>query len=88
MDKPWAMGLPTCPTRNTLKPNTAPNNPTTTTTAAVNEGIPPVAFDTSIAIGVVTDFGANEQMISGVAPNSLAMTTTVTNPTKHPANCE
>jgi hypothetical protein len=28
-----------------------------------------VAFETSIAIGVVTDLGANEQIISGVAPS-------------------
>ena len=66
----------------------APNRPTTITTAAVNEGIPPTADDTSIAIGVVTDLGASDIITSGVAPNSLATIVTETNPTIQPANCD
>ena len=58
------------------------------TTAADKEGIPPVAADTSMAIGEVTDLGANEQITSGVAPNPLAINTTETIPTKHPTNWE
>lgn len=33
---------------------------TQTTTAAVSAGMPPIDFVTSMAIGVVTDFGASE----------------------------
>jgi hypothetical protein len=58
------------------------------TTAAVSEGIPPTAFDTSMAIGVVTDFGANDIITSGEAPINLAIIVTETSPTTQPANCE
>ena len=37
---------------------------TSTTTAAVSDGIPPIALVTSMAIGVVTDFGASERITS------------------------
>ena len=71
-----------------MNPKTAPNKPTNITTAADKEGIPPVAADTSMAIGEVTDLGANEQITSGVAPNPLAISTTEIIPTKHPTNWE
>ena len=37
--------------------------PVTTTMQAVSSGIPPIDFDISTAIGVVTDFGINEVII-------------------------
>ena len=46
--------------RNHLKrngPKMAPVIPAMMTKAAVNEGLPPIASDTSIATGVVNDFG-------------------------------
>ena len=66
----------------------APNSPTTITTAAVKEGIPPTADETSIAIGVVTDLGASDIMTSGVAPSNFATTVTEISPTTQPANCD
>lgn len=39
-----------------------------------------------MAIGVVTDFGANDMITCGEAPISLAMTVTATSPTIQPAN--
>jgi len=48
-------------------PNAAPKIPTKTTTVAVSGGIPPILADISIAMGVVTDFGAREDIISGEA---------------------
>ena len=37
---------------------------------SVREGIPPAAFDTSIAIGVVTDLGASDMITAGEAPSA------------------
>ena len=88
MESPCAIGLLIRPASITLKPSTAPNKPTKITTAADNEGIPPVAADTSMAIGVVTDLGANEQITSGDAPIPLAIKMTDTKPTRHPTNWE
>ena len=69
-----------------LKPQIAPSKPTATTTAAVSDGIPPIALVTSMAIGVVTDFGASERITSCEAPMSLAISTTEITPTIHPAS--
>ena len=84
----WAMELRTCPTSSILNPNTAPNSPTNTTIAAVSEGMPCNDADTSIAIGVVTDLGANEIITASDAPIHFAVNTTETMPTKHPVNWE
>ena len=88
IDNPCAIGLPIFNNWSILNPQIAPNNPTKITTAAVKAGIPPIVFVTSIAIGVVTDFGAKDNMISWLAPIALAISTTETTPTKHPASCE
>ena len=50
--------------RITLNPTMPPKMPTLTTTAAVNEGMPPSVEVTSIAIGVVTDLAASDITIS------------------------
>ena len=50
-DNPCAMGLLTFMICNVLKPSTAPSKPTQTTTAAVSDGMPPMVFVTSMAIG-------------------------------------
>ena len=88
IDKPCAMGLPTCPTCNTLNPQMAPNSPTTITTAAVNEGMPPTESETSIAIGVVTDFGASDIITSGSCTHQFRDNGYRNQPTIHPANWE
>ncbi len=71
IESPWAIGLPTCMIFIVLNPQMAPSKPTATTTAAVSDGIPPIALVTSMAIGVVTDLGANERMTSCEAPINL-----------------
>lgn len=68
IERPCAIGLPTCMIFIVLKPQIAPSKPTATTTAAVSDGIPPIALVTSMAIGVVTDFGASERITSCEAP--------------------
>ena len=69
-----------------LKPQIAPNKPTATTTAAVSDGIPPMALVTSIAIGVVTDLGARDRITSWEAPINFAISTTEITPTMQPAS--
>ena len=69
-------------------PKIAPKMPTTITTEAVSGGIPPIDLEISMAIGVVTDFGASEKITSLDAPISLAISTTETTPAMQPANCE
>lgn len=86
MDNPWAMGLCTWPTCNILKPSMAPNIPTTTTTAAVSEGMPPMLRDTSMAMGVVTDLGASDMATSWLAPHIRATITTETMPDMQPTS--
>ena len=58
IDSPCAFALRTRAKPIVLYPHTAHSKPTLTTTAAVSEGMPPTAFVTSMAIGVVTDFDA------------------------------
>lgn len=86
MERPCAIGLPTCMIFMVLKPQIAPNRPTATTTAAVSDGIPPMALVTSIAIGVVTDFGASDRITSCEAPINFAISTTEITPTMQPAS--
>ena len=69
-----------------IKPQIAPNKPTATTTAAVSDGIPPMALVTSIAIGVVTDLGASDRITSWEAPMNFAISTTEITPTMQPAS--
>ena len=88
MERPWAIGLPTCISFIVLNPRIAPSNPTQTTTAAVSEGMPPNVLVTSMAIGVVTDLGANDRITSWDAPINLAINTTETTPIKQPASCD
>ena len=88
IESPWAIGLPTRIICIVLKPQIALNNPTATTTAAVSDGIPPMAFVTSIAIGVVTYFGARDRITSWEAPINFAISTTEMTPTMHPASCD
>ena len=59
-----------------------------TTMAAVSDGMPPTACVTSMAMGVVTDFDASDTTTIGVAPSSLAVSTTLTMPTTQPMNCD
>ncbi len=68
------------------KPAMPPKIPVQTTTAAVSDGIPPIAAEISIAIGVVTALGASEMITSFVAPSSSAIRTTDTIPTTQPAS--
>lgn len=67
-------------------PTTAPIMPTITTIADVRAGMPPICLEISIAIGVDTDFGARERIISSLAPSHLATNTTDTMPTMHPVS--
>ena len=75
MDSPLAMGLLTWPKAKALKPSMAPKMPVITTTAAVSEGMPPRAWVTSMAMGVVTDLLAIEMITTLDAPKSWATTT-------------
>ena len=65
----------------------APKIPTIITTDAVNGGIPPMAWETSIATGVVIDLGANDKITCLGAPNNLAINTTEITPIMQPASC-
>lgn len=60
IDKPCAAGFFTRVHFMMLYPKMAPKIPTTITTEAVNGGMPWMVFETSMAIGVVTDLGASE----------------------------
>ena len=55
---------------------------------AVSGAIPPMDLEISMAMGVVTDLGVSEKIISRDAPISFAMSTTDTIPVMQPANCE
>lgn len=69
-----------------LNPAILPKIPVHITTADVSAGIPPIVSDISIAMGVITDFGTNERIKSVGESSNLAITTTDTMPTTHPAN--
>lgn len=69
-----------------LKPAMEPNMPVQTTTAAVSAGMPPSDCEISMAMGVVTAFGASERATSRVAPSISAMTMTETSPATQPAS--
>ena len=56
--------------------------------AAVSDGMPPSACDTSMAIGVVTDLLASDATTASEAPSNRAVTTTLTMPTMQPIICE
>ena len=56
--------------------------------AAVSEGIPPRVRHTSIAMGVVTLFGASDTTTAFEAPSHWAVTTADTMPTTQPTVCE
>ena len=51
--------------------NVAPIIPVKITAAVVRAGMPPSVLETSIAIGVVTDFGISEISTCSLAPNAL-----------------
>ena len=86
IDSPCAFALRTRAKPIVLYPHTAHSKPTLTTTAAVSEGMPPTAFVTSMAIGVVTDFDANDKITSFEAPIFCATYTTEMMPTTQPAS--
>ena len=52
--------------------------PVITTRQAVRSGRPPMASDTPMAIGVVTDFGIMEIIVSAESPKSQPKATTET----------
>ena len=85
---PRAIGLFTRPTCRIRTPNIAPKSPTHITMAAVSDGMPPSCPVTSIAIGVVTDFGAKDIITESEAPIHFATNTTDTTPTTQPASCD
>ena len=61
MERDPAMGLFILDNLAILNPTILPKIPVQTTTAAVSGAIPPRVDAISNAIGVVTDFGANEK---------------------------
>ena len=88
IDKPPAMGEWIWLIFTILNPVIPPKIPVATTTAAVRDSIPPMAFEISMAMGVVTAFGASEMTTSRVAPNKSARSTTLTIPATHPASSD
>ena len=50
--------------------------------------MPPIDFAISIAMGVVTAFGASDMTTSRVAPKNSARITTETMPATHPASSD
>ncbi len=57
------------PRRYSMKgPEIPPKIPTTTTTTAAMEGMPPERSAMLMAIGVVTDFGSSDAINAGSAP--------------------
>lgn len=56
-----------------LKPKTAPNIPVTITQTTVSEDIPPMVFEISRAMGVVTDLAAIDLISWLSAPNHFAI---------------
>lgn len=83
IDSPPAIGLLMRFMRTMENPAILPKIPVQTTTAAVNAGMPPMVCETSMAIGVVTAFGARERTTSGVACNRRATKTTDTSCLQH-----
>ncbi len=73
--RPVATGEVTPISRQNSGPHTAPRQPVNTTSAAVNGAIPPIFSTILIAIGVVTDFGANERIISRLPPQNPGQAT-------------
>ncbi len=60
IDKPIATSLSILNSFKILLPNNAPKIPVIITAQAVSSGMPPIVFEISTAIGVVTDFGSIE----------------------------
>ena len=58
------------------------------TKAAVSEGSPPISAEMPIAIGVVTDFGASERIVSMLAPIAAPIVTAETTAASEPAASE
>ena len=52
---------------------TAPMMPVLITSTAVSEGSPPIFSAMPMAIGVVTDLGASDIVVTRVAPSAQAM---------------
>jgi len=63
----------------------APVKPESTTKTLVREGIPPTIREISIAIGVVTDFGAIDNNNSVVPPNNFTVRTAISMAVSVPA---
>ena len=59
-DKPIAMSLSILKSFNSLRAKSPPMIPVIITAQAVSSGMPPIVFEISTAIGVVTDFGSIE----------------------------
>lgn len=59
-DKPIAMSLSILKSLSSLRAKIPPIIPVIITAHAVSSGIPPIVFEISTAIGVVTDFGSIE----------------------------
>lgn len=55
----------------TLWLKVAPSIPVKITAAVVSAGMPPRVLETSMAIGVVTDFGISEMSTCSLAPSAL-----------------
>ena len=68
------------------RPRLAPSTPARITSAIVICGIPCSSFETSIAIGVVTDFGTVDITTAKGAPKAHAVNPAVAMPTTVPAN--
>ena len=86
LESPCAIGLLMPTNLRNGNPMTAPRIPVRMTMMAVNEGMPPVIWATSIANGVVADFGAREMATSRVAPRYFAIRNAETAPTAQAVN--
>lgn len=87
-EMPCEDGMPMWPYFKIRKPVMAPKMPTKTTIVAVSDGMPPMLWVTSMAIGVVTDLAARDRTTSLEAPKYWASMTTDTIPTMQPTNCD
>ena len=75
-ERPIATSLSILNNFKILLPKIAPKIPVKITAQAVNSGIPPVVFEISTAIGVVTDFGSMEIIIGNFVWQNFPSTMT------------
>ncbi len=73
MVKPWITGSLMPSRRKMNGPSAQPMEPVINTSPAASDGIPPIFSATPMAMGDVTERGANDSTVSGAAPNKSAI---------------